>query len=799
MENQEPKKLELSKDYSAEILSWYLWGQSKAPSKAEMADAKWIGREENITLEVNTQEFLKKAGDFVNAKDFRSFKTFFSGKTVSGNKLNNGNPTLNEGQYERFENGLYFLTQEQFANLFYGEYKDNKELDKNKKLKSDIYDAAKEPTLNKNPALVSLYNRNIDNPDFAKLAFTFGSMKVGLNTSKIRYVLDENLNPILVKDIEYQFEAGDFDFKGGKGSGPVNHILNQIADPSAIGKTVKFKFTGETIIDGGSINKNNYDSMKELKEYEVDSNSKLLDSDFYKVMLLKFWPEFDRIVSTGVIDYLDENNKIVMFRGNEKDKMVGTQAANFNFSNDIKLLFKPIEGFDVEAFIPFRLLNHYIKYIPNGITYVGGKGDDTIDEMNGILERKDRMMGGEGFDTYYVGRGDTIEDSDGRGKVFFDRVALTGGTYNRDKGVYLSEDGKTEYKLEEDRLIVKRGVSTITINGYKKDFKDEGGNAYLNIALVDSVEIEVTLHGGVISEGNQKEMSGKFKISLDKELKSKEYITLKIHDNNVNNKEQIVKLTSKNYNNSFYEFYWEGDAHANQDKIYSASAEVIDKSDIIEVRIKSEKIVIKDDDRICLFYFWLPSFQFYALTNTGPEYGIPNLMLWWQYWYSSTFMSVFHLQVDYNKDFVTDTGKAKYGYIYRGGELEVHFPSNDLIENKIAVWDSNHGKLGVLYDRFPDYSLLEKHLLLYKKDAINRMSEYINFENTYIEYEYDGTRIFSIEECHVFIDNIIKEIKIAFLKTKEIFENGPQPGEYTIPVFNYNFRRERFIFDVYQK
>ena len=49
-------KLNLSgnNDFATEILSWYIWGQSKAPSKAEIADAKWIGREGNITLEVNT-------------------------------------------------------------------------------------------------------------------------------------------------------------------------------------------------------------------------------------------------------------------------------------------------------------------------------------------------------------------------------------------------------------------------------------------------------------------------------------------------------------------------------------------------------------------------------------------------------------------------------------------------------------------------------------------------------------------------------------------------------------------------
>ena len=41
-------------NFTAEILSWYIWGQPIDPSKEKIADTQWIDREDNITLEVNT-------------------------------------------------------------------------------------------------------------------------------------------------------------------------------------------------------------------------------------------------------------------------------------------------------------------------------------------------------------------------------------------------------------------------------------------------------------------------------------------------------------------------------------------------------------------------------------------------------------------------------------------------------------------------------------------------------------------------------------------------------------------------
>lgn len=53
---------------------------------------------------------------------------------------------------------------------------------------------------------------------------------------------------------------------------------------------------------------------------------------------------------------------------------------------------------------------------------IGGGGNDTLDGMGGT----DILSGGEGFDTYIANNGDTIEDSDGQGLVYFNNIDLTG-------------------------------------------------------------------------------------------------------------------------------------------------------------------------------------------------------------------------------------------------------------------------------------------------------------------------------------------------------------------------------------
>ncbi|WP_297922513.1 calcium-binding protein, partial [uncultured Campylobacter sp.] len=638
-------------DFATETLCFYLWGRSVAPEPAELASGDWIDRQEPITLKIDPNEFFSLVGrDTFNAKDIKLFKTFFSGKTIERNVLNNGN-ALNETQYDEHKDGKYYLTQEQFADLFYGEYKNNKERYDNKKLKEDVYDIAFRP-YDKNAASVSLYDRNILKPNFAKIAFAFGSVQLGLDTSNIRYVLDENLNPLAVENVRYKLDLGDFDFKGGEGSEEVNEILKQIADPSGIGKKVNLEFDKEAKIYVGDITKEDYASLKDWKDLKtklgVDNPPAPIDNELSvkTVKYAKFLDEFNRIKQVSkVIDYLDENGKIVMFGSNENDKMVGTRATNFDYSDNVDADWFP----DAAANL---LLNHYKEHIPNGITYVGGKGSDRImgtdyddilyghdkegkdddeaadtliggkgsdklygdkgdDTLIGSFRlsddgNMDELYGGDGFDTYYAGDKDIIEDSDGKGRVFLNNSILTGGIYNKDKGVYISEDGKTEYKLlEDEKLIVKKDGGTVTINGYKKDFKDEKGNAYLSITLVDTDEIGISIDDNQTNEGDSGKKSLDFNISIQGSIEKGEFLILGVGDKKYlfgDPSEEYIKKYNLNLaqykRGNTYTYTWDSNTDKQEDRKFDVTPTIIQTSDKLKAKILKYGIgKIIDDDR----------------------------------------------------------------------------------------------------------------------------------------------------------------------------------------------------------
>ena len=54
----------------------------------------------------------------------------------------------------------------------------------------------------------------------------------------------------------------------------------------------------------------------------------------------------------------------------------------------------------------------------------------------------------------------------------FDGVELKGGTYDKDKGAYVSKDGLIEYRLNESKgkstLTVQKGGKSIAINEFSK-------------------------------------------------------------------------------------------------------------------------------------------------------------------------------------------------------------------------------------------------------------------------------------------------------------------------------------------
>ncbi|WP_267523113.1 VWA domain-containing protein [Campylobacter sp. MG1] len=511
-------RLNLNGDFTSEILSLYLWGQKRAPSKDEIASNKWIGRkEESITAIVNGEQFVNKAGNFVNAKDFKLFDVFFSGKMRDGKKLN----VNNIRSKVEINNKELILNHDQFVELFY----------RGTSEEGSAQDAYKS---------LSLYDRNIYGENFAKLAFMFGTITVGLDTENIRYVLDKDLNPIRVDNVSYivkdewKGKKENFDFDGGKGSDDINGILKQVADPSNIGKKVIIKFDGTPTVKAGTISKkvfknlNNLSSLANQKHPNIGVCDGLQDEDKnsceitlkmqpYFDKYRKFYEEYKRIRGTGVIDFRAEDDRLVIFGTKENDTLEGTKATNFNFTDNVN---------DGNNYIPDSLtamffdLNHYKQYIKNGIVYVGGNGADNIlgtkyndilyasdsslydDNSNNILNGDDgddilygsngydTLIGGNGFDTYYAGDKDEIIDSDGKGQVIFNGSTLKGGSYDEDRKVYIdAKDTSITYKLKDNNdLIVTKGDSSITIRNFKKS---EDG--FLNINLNNNPGKEVAI------------------------------------------------------------------------------------------------------------------------------------------------------------------------------------------------------------------------------------------------------------------------------------------------------------------
>lgn len=634
-------------DFAIKILSWYLWGQEKAPKPEELADAKWIDRKGNIELEYSTVELLEKAGEFVNAKDFKLFEVFFSGKTNKKSSLNNGNKQLTVGRYEKFEDGKYYLTQEQFVNLFYND--DDEELRRK----------ARNPETS-----VYLYNRALLDEDFAKVAFLFGSITVGLDTDKIRYVLDENLNPICVENVKYKFNVGDFDYESNSTiANIVNWVLKQTTDPSNIGKKVLLKPIidmtpkkdgtpmEDATINVGTIGQLDYFLMGSLENVQIPTNSIDAEIQIYKLVMeaLAYYFEYKDIKKSGVINYLDENGKLVIYDASQSNIIIGTHAKNFDFADNVEIKLNKNTKFS----IPLAIFNHYKDRIPNGITYIGGAGADIIagtkyddilyghdrdgknddgakdvlvgdegsdrlyggqgeDTLIGSFSQSvdddtaDELYGGDGYDTYYAGNKDIINDLDGAGKVFFDNNLLIGGQYDKDRGVYIDiNNANITYSLDEpiNTLTVNKiengKAKTLTIYNFHKN------NSSLDITLLDADEIGISISDNQTNEGDSGKKSLDFNISLQGSIEKGEFLILGIGDKKYlfgDPSEEYIKKYNLNLaqykRGNTYTYTWEGNTDKQEDREFDVTPTIIQTSDKLKAKIlKHGTGKIIDDDR----------------------------------------------------------------------------------------------------------------------------------------------------------------------------------------------------------
>lgn len=481
--------LNLHGDYSAEVLSYYLWGQAKAPAPSELADPKWMERKDKdgvITLNVDIPDYLDKTGVWdVDPMKFNMVKKFFANQRE-------GKKRLSDLNFVRNTDGGYTLTYDDFVAMFYDD-------EKIRRFKLDEFDPGMD---------YFFYNSSTDNQNFAKNAFTFGSTKLTFDKNEIRFIFDREGNPLRIENFRVipanqtwnaekneENPLDNFDFAGGTGFAQrINHLLKQITDPSGIGKKVEFNYVGDTSKYSKTVEKPGWfnEHIKNPIQDGLDQADNLLSYDEKLSMYLN---ELRNIQKSGVIDYLDENGKIVLYATD--GEISGTKAKNADLSKGV---------------LPGDLLdlNHYHDYfadkLKNGITYVGGQNNDTItgteyndrllgatssDTLKG-LGGSDHMEGGIGFDTYHIEDEDTVFDSDGKGKLVF-KNGKTAGQFERiadQDGVWRSE-GMQAIRQGNDLKVSADGDSATIQNFFAQAAAGTDGSlSLLGITLADAVPTE---------------------------------------------------------------------------------------------------------------------------------------------------------------------------------------------------------------------------------------------------------------------------------------------------------------------
>ena len=260
--SQNNPTLSLQGNYAQEVLSYYLWGQKNAPDNKDIVDEQYIDRPTNITMEnvlvenketkelepeqvaiklqINAQEYLDTIG--FQAAKVGAFQKFFNNvKDQTFNWQTFGIEDIKKAGGIISENGKTIsLTHQQFVDMTYNPNDSKNVSDKDKGKNLERYNDALKGKMD-----ISQYNVNTHSDDYWQRAFVFGSTKFQIDTENLRYVFDAETGKALeLQNLKVQPLDDDFDFISTDGTaGKINPILEQIMDPSGIGKTVGFEFT----------------------------------------------------------------------------------------------------------------------------------------------------------------------------------------------------------------------------------------------------------------------------------------------------------------------------------------------------------------------------------------------------------------------------------------------------------------------------------------------------------------------------------------------------------------------------
>lgn len=322
--------LNLDGNYAQEMLSWYLWGQAEPPSPSEIADAHFIRKNgEGATVHVDAPKYMDKIGkNFPVARQIM-FQLFFNGRK----RGNDDNILGDQVSLEELKKGgainsgsEIMLNHRQFVEIFYG---------KNDK----HYLEARKAILKS-----SQYRIENNSSDYWMRGFAFGSAFFELDAENVKYIFDANTGkPLRIDNLKLRPYADNFDFESNDPAAiPINKILKQIMDPSGIGRTVNIEFDNNkffTLPSGTSYTQDNY--REYVKKYSKrgfgGTYPDLPGTLGYSLDYGKYFEGLKKLHESDVYNFRDENDRIVLFDGDNDNIIQGTKGDNLDIKNDINV------------------------------------------------------------------------------------------------------------------------------------------------------------------------------------------------------------------------------------------------------------------------------------------------------------------------------------------------------------------------------------------------------------------------------------------------------------------------------
>ncbi len=495
--------------FLTKVINSYLWGTPDGvKDKLSEAIPQMKSGKDNVTIEVSMKAFMNECGRFINALNFPWISSFFVSEHLPS-VLNTLYPDVNASEgYTKKEilSALGYVARQKYPaeSMQQFLYRRDNESDESYQNRSFIWGTTEFVVPGAyNKSRIDWNNLAITNPDRDRIINPKNNMESMKDIPLFCIKPDgtrEIKNFYLTPKINSEGMDDNFDFEGGTISNYTNAATKKIIDPSGIGKEVYFKF----------INDLSHDCPVTLT-YD-DWFLSIIDASFYfgapKNGTANLQRMIERLWDTGVIKFLDEAERPVIYGSDGDDAISGTitttgvdiSEKEFSFhlndlsdnskNKSLKLyldyyfcnyLYYPIMN-KVGEIPYFNLTNHLSEYVSNGIYYIAGDGDDkvTATEANDYLsggEGNDYLIGNAGDDDLFGGNGnDTLEGGSGNDAliggagedilyggdgddVFFDFIPHA--FIDNESDTYYGGKGTNKFQVGANDVIVLKGKDEI--------------------------------------------------------------------------------------------------------------------------------------------------------------------------------------------------------------------------------------------------------------------------------------------------------------------------------------------------